>query len=101
MRMKKTPIAVYSKKLIPCQTRYYYRKEADSVLTALQKFDISIFGSQIEVFSDNDSFAYHTHGLPQGVKLERWALALQRYNLKISYRKGSRYGNADALSRFP
>lgn len=94
------PIAYYSKKLTPCQVRWStIEREAYGVIASLQKFDTWIFGAKIEVVSDHNPLTYLTQGLPHGAKLTRWALALQRYNLKISYRKGSQHGNADALSR--
>lgn len=96
------PIAFYSKKLTPCQTRWStIEREAYSVLAALKRFDTWIFGAQVQIISDHNPLTYLTRGLPQGAKLARWALALQRYNMTISYRKGSRHGNADALSRLP
>ncbi|GFR14356.1 retrovirus-related Pol polyprotein from transposon 297 [Trichonephila clavata] len=74
-------------------------REAFSVLEALRKFDTWIFGSQIQVISDHDPLTYLTNSAPHSAKLTRWALALQRYNVKVSYRRGSAHGNADALSR--
>ncbi|GFQ66376.1 retrovirus-related Pol polyprotein from transposon 297 [Trichonephila clavata] len=55
--------------------------------------------AQIQVISDHDPLTYLTNSAPHSAKLTRWALALQRYNVKVSYRRGSAHGNADALSR--
>ncbi|GFS31877.1 polyprotein of retroviral origin, putative [Trichonephila inaurata madagascariensis] len=60
-----------------------------------------IFGIQIKAVSDHNPLTFLTEGLPHGIKLARWALALQRYVLRIIYRKGKNHGNADALSRLP
>ncbi|GFU10959.1 retrovirus-related Pol polyprotein from transposon 17.6 [Trichonephila clavipes] len=68
---------------------------------ALKRFDSWIFGAEIEVISDHNPLMYLTLTTPQSAKLTRWALALQRYNIAISYRKGVKHGNADALSRLP
>ncbi|GFX76900.1 hypothetical protein TNCV_3279351 [Trichonephila clavipes] len=61
-------------------------REAYAVLSALKKFDCWIFGSQIQVVSDYNPLTFLTKGLPHGTKLARWALALQRYDLRIIYR---------------
>ncbi|GFV14932.1 retrovirus-related Pol polyprotein from transposon 297 [Trichonephila clavipes] len=98
--MEEMPIAFFSKKLTLSQTKWStIEREAFSVLEALRKFDTWIFGSQIQVVSDHDPLTYLTNSAPHSAKLTRWALALQRYNVKVSYRKGSAHGNADALSR--
>jgi hypothetical protein len=76
-------------------------REAFCMLEALRKFDTWLFGAKIEIVSDHNPLAYLTKNLPHGAKLARWALALQRYNVTVTYRKGSRHGNADALSRLP
>ncbi|GFW75332.1 retrovirus-related Pol polyprotein from transposon 297 [Trichonephila clavipes] len=98
--MEEMPIAFFSKKLTLSQTKWStIEREAFSVLEALRKFDTWIFGSQIQVVSDHDPLTYLTNSAPHSAKLTRWALALQRYNVKVSYRKGTAHGNADALSR--
>ncbi|GBM37383.1 Retrovirus-related Pol polyprotein from transposon 297 [Araneus ventricosus] len=97
---KELPIAFFSKKLTPTQMKWStIEREAFCVLEALKKFDTWIFGSKIQVVSDHNPLTYLTSSAPHGAKLSRWALALQRYNLTISYRKGVQHGNADALSR--
>ncbi|GFX71962.1 retrovirus-related Pol polyprotein from transposon 297 [Trichonephila clavipes] len=94
------PIAFFSKKLTLSQMKWSTIEcEAFCVLEALRKLETWIFVSQIQVISDYDLLTYLTNSAPHGVKLTRWALALQRYNVKVSYRKGSAHGNADALSR--
>ncbi|GFQ82182.1 retrovirus-related Pol polyprotein from transposon gypsy [Trichonephila clavata] len=98
--MEEMPIAFFSKKLTLAQMKWStIEREAFSVLEALRKFDTWIFGSQIQVISDHDPLTYLTNSAPHSAKLTRWALALQRYNVKVSYRRGSAHGNADALSR--
>ncbi|GFT54125.1 retrovirus-related Pol polyprotein from transposon 297 [Trichonephila clavipes] len=88
--MEEMPIAFFSKKLTLSQTKWStIEREAFSVLEALRKFDTWIFGSQIQVVSDHDPLTYVTNSAPHSAKLTRWALALQRYNVKVSYRKGS------------
>ncbi|GFT39656.1 retrovirus-related Pol polyprotein from transposon 17.6 [Trichonephila clavipes] len=99
---KENPIAFFSKKLTETQTRWAtIEREAYAVIEALKCFDSWIFGAEIEVISDHNPLTYLTLTTPQSAKLTRWALALQRYNIAISYRKGVKHGNADALSRLP
>ncbi|GFS88479.1 retrovirus-related Pol polyprotein from transposon opus [Trichonephila clavipes] len=99
---KENPIAFFSKKLTETQTRWAtIEREAYAVIEALKRFDSSIFGAEIEVISYHNPLTYLTLTTPQSAKLTRWALALQRYNIAISYRKGVKHGNADALSRLP
>lgn len=79
------PKAFYSKKLTPCQTRWStIEKVSYSFPAALQKFDSWIFGSKIQVISDQKPLAYLNRGMPHGAKLTRWALVLQIYNVKIT-----------------
>ncbi|GBM11747.1 Retrovirus-related Pol polyprotein from transposon 297, partial [Araneus ventricosus] len=97
---KELPIAFFSKKLTPTQMKWStIEREAFCVLEALKKFDTWIFGGKIQVVSDHNPLTYLTSNAPHEAKLSRWALALQRYNLTISYRRGIQDGNADALSR--
>ncbi|GFV57208.1 retrovirus-related Pol polyprotein from transposon 17.6 [Trichonephila clavipes] len=75
--------------------------EAYAVIEALKRFDNWIFGAEVEVISDHNPLTYLILTTPQSAELTRWALALQRYNISISYKKGVKHGNADALSRLP
>ncbi|GBN78877.1 Retrovirus-related Pol polyprotein from transposon 17.6 [Araneus ventricosus] len=96
------PIAFFSKKLTPTQMRWAtIEREAYAVLEALKKYDTWIFGARIQVISDHNPLTYLTQQTPYSAKLTRWSLALQRYDVTISYRKGSMHGNADSLSRLP
>ncbi|GFW15124.1 retrovirus-related Pol polyprotein from transposon opus [Trichonephila clavipes] len=98
---KENPIAFFSKKLTETQTRWAtIERDAYAVIEALKRFDSWIFGAEIEVISDHNPLTYLTLTTPQSAKLTRWALALQRYNIAISYRKGVKHGNA-ALSWLP
>ncbi|GFS53817.1 retrovirus-related Pol polyprotein from transposon opus [Trichonephila clavipes] len=99
---KENPIVFFSKKLAETQTRWAtIEREAYAVIEVLKRFDSWIFGAEIEVISDHNPLTYLTLTTPQSAKLTRWTLALQRYNIAISYRKGVKHGNADPLSRLP
>ncbi|XP_055942030.1 uncharacterized protein LOC129972075 [Argiope bruennichi] len=99
---KEKPIAFFSKKLTATQTRWAtIEREAYAVLVALKKYDTWIFGARVQVISDHNPLTYLTQQTPHSAKLARWSLALQRYDVTISYRKGSKHCNADSLSRLP
>ncbi|GBM08849.1 Retrovirus-related Pol polyprotein from transposon 297 [Araneus ventricosus] len=97
---KELPIAFFSKKLTLTQMKWsIIEREALCVLEALKKFDTWVFGGKIQAVSDHNPLTYLTNSAPYGAKLSRWALALQIYNLTISYRKSIQHENADVLSR--
>lgn len=63
-----------------------------------EKFDTRIFGGELQIISGHKPLTYLNKCAPHGAKLSRQALGLQRYNMSVTYRKGSRPGNADVLS---
>lgn len=74
-------------------------REAYGVIEALKKFDTWIFGAKIGVISDHNPLTFVTCSISHNAKLARWPLSFQRYNLIITYRKGSRHSNANFISR--
>ena len=66
---------------------------------ALQKFDLIIFGSTIILHSDHNPLQYIATGSVNSAELTRWALALQRYDLKVEYIAGANNQVSDCLSR--
>ncbi|GFU31386.1 retrovirus-related Pol polyprotein from transposon 297 [Trichonephila clavipes] len=94
-QLEEMPIAFFSKKMTLSQMKWStIEREAFSMLEALRKFDTWIFGSQIQVISDHDNLTSY-----QQCQIDQMGMALQRYNVKVSYRRGSAHRNADALSR--
>ena len=94
------PIAFVSSKFSDTQKRWStIEKESFAIIFALRKFDCIVFGHRVEVYSDHNPLHYLASGIPKSAKLTRWALALQRYDLKISHYAGKLNRAADFLSR--
>ena len=83
------PIAFASKKLTDTETRWAcIEREAFSVIFALQKFDVIIFGSKIILFTDHNPLKFLVNGAPKSAKLTRWSLSLQRYDIEVKHIAG-------------
>jgi len=61
--------------------------------------DSHMFGSCIMVFCDHNPLQYITESATKSAKLLRWSLALAKFDLDITYTKGSENVEADYLSR--
>ena len=55
--------------------------------------------ADIVIHSDHNPITYLTEASPKSPKLMRWALAIQGYNVKFSYKPGKKNVAADCLSR--
>ena len=94
------PIAFVSRKLNQAQRNWAtIEREAYAVLFGLQKFDKWLHGSLVEIITDHNPLKFLTQTTPKSPKLVRWALALQKWNYKITHRPGVLHQGADALSR--
>ena len=72
-------------------------REAYAVIWALKIFEDLLFQSSIILFCDHNLLRYVVECASKSVKLTRWYLALQEYDLTLNYRKGNVV--ADRLSR--
>ena len=91
------PIAFYSKKLNPAQTRYTTtEKELLSIVAVCKEFRNILLGQQLVIFTDHENLTYKHFNTP---RVMRWRLFLEEYSPDIKWLKGSTNLVADALSR--
>jgi hypothetical protein len=91
------PIAFYSRKLNPAQTRYTTtERELLSIVETLKEFRCILLGQQIQIHTDHKNLTYKNFNTE---RVMRWQLILEEYSPELLYIKGSRNIVADALSR--
>ena len=94
---KGKPIAFYSRKLNPAQTRYTTtERELLSIVETLKEYRNILLGHQIEVFTDHKNLVYKTFNTE---RVMRWRLLIEEFGPKLTYIKGASNIVADALSR--
>ncbi|GFW20926.1 retrovirus-related Pol polyprotein from transposon opus [Trichonephila clavipes] len=94
------PIAYASQKLSKTQQSWStIEREAFAIVWSLKKFEVWVFGTEIEFYTDHNPLSYLTKSAPQSARLQRWAFALQKFNVTIEHSPGVKMPHADALSR--
>ncbi|GFV60819.1 retrovirus-related Pol polyprotein from transposon opus [Trichonephila clavipes] len=94
------PIAYASQKLSKTQQSWStIEREAFDNVWSLKKFEVWVFGTEIEFYTDHNPLPYLTKSAPQSARLQRWAFALQEFNVTIEHCPGMKMPHADALSR--
>ena len=97
------PVAYVSRALMPVETRYaQIEKECLAIVYAAERFDHYIFGcDNVWIQSNHQSLEmiFKKSLSSAASRLQRMLLRLQRYNLCISYPKGSEMVLVDTLSR--
>ena len=96
------PVAFGARGLTQTERNYaQIEKEMLAIVCACEKFDQFVYGQKVTVETDHKplvSIALKPiHSSPK--RLQRMLLRLQRYDLIVTYRKGSEMYLADALSR--
>ena len=91
-------LAYISRALSKSEQNYsIIQKECLAIIFATKQLHHYLLGRSFKLLTD--------HAPLQAQKMEgmlcHWALALQEFDFKVSYRPSSRNGNADALSRVP
>ena len=90
------PIAFYSRKLNPAQTRYTTtERELLAIVETLKEFRNILLGQKIKVFTDHKNLTYKNFNTE---RVMRWRLILEEYGPELCYIKGENNVVADALS---
>ena len=93
------PVAFYSRKLNPAQTRYTTtEQELLSIVKTLKEFRNILLGQEIIIHTDHENLTFKHFNSDQ---VMRWRLFIEEYSPNLRYIKGSHNVVADALSRLP
>ena len=101
------PISYASRTLSPAERNYaQLDKEGAAVIFGIKKFHQYLYGQKFKIFTDHKPLlglfkadkAVPSMASP---RIQRWALLLAGYDYDLTYREGSKHGNADGLSRLP
>ena len=91
------PIAFYSRKLNPAQTRYTTtERELLAICETLKEFKNILLGYPIRVYCDHKNLTYKNFNTE---RVMRWRLLIEEYGADLTYVKGKDNIVADALSR--
>ena len=91
------PIAFYSRKLNPAQTRYTTtERELLAIVETLKEFRNILLGQKIRVYTDQKNLTYKKFNTE---RIMHWRLIIEEFNPKLIYIKGKQNIVADALSR--
>ena len=94
------PAAYFSKQLQGAQKRYSATElECLAVVSAIKHFEIYLAGQTFELVTDHQALKGMQSSSNHNRRLTRWALFLQDFSFKVTYRPGAENANADGLSR--
>jgi hypothetical protein len=94
------PVAYYSRKLLPRESRYAtIEKECLAIVAGLKHFEPYLLGRSFVIQTDHRALQYLQSMRSTNQRLMRWALLLQQFQFTVTYRPGTANNNADGLSR--
>lgn len=99
---KERVISYFSRPLNKAEKNYSItEKEAMAMVKAITHFRPYLFGRRFTVITDHQALVYlQANRAPTG-RLARWQTKLMDFEFDVTFRPGSKNGNADALSRYP
>ena len=98
------PIAFFSRKMIPAETRYKtHNGEFLAIVEAFKTWRHYLEGSQHEVLvlTDHNNLRWFMNTKSLSSKQVRWAQELSCYHFRIDYHQDKANGAANALSQYP
>jgi len=96
------PIAYFSKKLLPAETRYSVHEiELLAIVCALQHWRHFLYRRQFTIYSDHKALIHWKTQPKLNNRQVRWSELLADYNYTIVYKPGKDNQVADCLSRNP
>lgn len=97
---KDLPVAYASRTLNESERNYStIEKELLAIVYACKYFRPYIFGTKFNIITDHKPLQWLMSLKEPTSKLIRWQLKLEEYDYEITYKKGTKNANADALSR--
>jgi len=91
------PVAFYSRKLNPAQTRYTVtERELLSIVETFKEFRNILLGQQLIVHTDHQNLTYKKFNSD---RVMRWRLYIEEYSPDLRYIPGPKNAVADTLSR--
>ena len=91
-------IKIWSRKLSKAQTNYsILERELLAIVLALEEFKTIIFDNHVTIFTDNRNITFNTS--MENARVQRWKIALNRFNYEIKHRAATENMGADMLSR--
>ena len=75
--------------------------EAGSIVWALKRLRGYLWGTKFRIFSDHKALESAGKVGNHNARVQRWLEFLTAFDYILEYRKGSKNGNADFLSRLP
>ncbi|GBN85459.1 Transposon Ty3-I Gag-Pol polyprotein [Araneus ventricosus] len=95
-------IAYFSKSLGKPERNYCVtRKELLAIVKSIEHFHYYLYGRKFLLRTDHASLRWLLNFREPEGQIALWIQRLQEYDFEIQHRKGTSYGNADALSRRP
>ena len=82
------PVAFYSQKLNPAQTRYTTtKKELLAIIETLKEFKNILLGQKINIYTDHKKLMYKTHN---SARVMRWRLLIKEFGPELHYWPGKK-----------